>query len=461
LISKSIHILAVTLAFCFALSSFVIGLQSSSTIANFGTISLIRTRSYICGNYNSTHYYALNNVTGAYELISTDPVQTISYALSKLTIGRTWQETVALEGNFSIARTITLSVGSVLLDCRQATLTLTANTALISVTGGNNYTFLGGHFVGPNTASTNNMAFRFVSCSNCLIDGTDISGFPGNNGGIIEIGYGTSGMTVQNCNLHDNGVTMGINLLNAGYNKIINCIIANPSQGIFVADTCGYNQILGCEFYGWHQGNFGHAIYLDGGGASVGHNIVSGCKFHDPLGYAGVVIKCQNNSIHDNTFWNFPSGASPFSIYSQYSPCTANDNDCYNNTMTDCVWAVAIGNANDLSPTLGNKFHDNKFIRCSICFFLGGGDPVLYPCNTWVYYNTFTNCTEIFPLSPSSPSNIVNTVIAYNTFDANVPSADVTALKSYTNTMITGNSPWLADYNPVYDTNSPYYIPPK
>ena len=71
---------------------------------------------YECGNYNSTHYYAKNTITGNYELLSTDASSTISYALSKLTLGRTWQEALTLRGDFVIDSTIVLNQGNVLVD---------------------------------------------------------------------------------------------------------------------------------------------------------------------------------------------------------------------------------------------------------------------------------------------------------------------------------------------------------
>jgi hypothetical protein len=458
LISKRANFLGLALVSCLALLSYGLGQQQASIyIHNNGTIAL---RSYICGNYNSTHYYAQNTITGNYEQISTDAVQTINYAFSKLTPGRTWQETVFLKGSFSIGTTITLNQSNILLNCTQATLTLTVSTILFSVTSGSGYTFLGGHFVGPNTASTNNMVFRVMGCSSVLIDGADIRGFGGNNGGILVIGSTSSApMTVQNCNFHDNTNSMSLNLLNAGNNKIINCVFDNPSQGIFVSATCGYNQILGCEFYGWHQGGFGHAIYMDGGSGSKGNNIVSVCNFHDPLTYAALQVKSQSNKFYNNMLSNFPQAAVGFVIWSQYNQSTANDNEVYDNTFTNMYYGIWVGHGIDcLNPTLRNKIHDNDFTNVTNCIQLNpdlGNASTSHVDDTWIYYNKFSSCRDIFPPSDSAPSLIANTVVAYNVFDATVTDLSV---ESYTNTLVYGNAPWMADFPTPLP--SPLPIPP-
>lgn len=449
-------ILALVLLTFFALLGFGIALQSTSVlIRSNGTIVTTSPLRYICGNYNSTHYYAQNIATGQYERISTNAAQTISYALGKLTLGRTGQETVLLKGDFLIGTTITLNQGNVLLDCRQATLTLTTSTILFDISDGSHYTVLGGHCIGPNTGSAT--ALEITNCANVLVDGIDIEGFTGNFNGIILGGYGASGMTIQNCTLHDNAGSGGITIVNTGYGytKIINCSIGNPAQGIFIGAHCPSNQILGCEFYGWNVA-FGHAIYLDGSGSTdEGNNIVSGNIFHDGVNGAGLHIKCHNNSIHDNIFYNFSNtNTVPFSIYSQYSPSTANDNDIFNNTLTDCIYGMWVGNNPATYPTLRNKIHDNTFNRVTKCIMLNPWDGSTKTVEgTWIYYNTFRSCSNIFPLSESPANLIKNTVVAYNDFGGTVTDLSI---ESYVNTMVYGNV-GMADFN----VPSPLPIPPR
>jgi parallel beta-helix repeat protein len=288
-----------------------------------------------------------------------------------------------------------------------------------------------------------------------MIAGLEVENFSGSLTGAICGAYGSSYDTIQNCSIHDNTNNYCINLINSGHNRIINCHLYNSKAGMFVENGCPYNQILGCEFYG----NDGHSIYLDGGSASVANNIVSGCSFHDQLNGAGLQIKCQNNSIYNNVFYNFTgSGAPAFSIYSEYSPSYANDNDIFNNTFTNVVEAMWLGHNPANYPTLRNRIHDNTFTRVTNCIRLNPWEGAVNTVeDTWIYYNDFHSCTNPFPGTGGSASLIKNTVIAYNTFDATVPNAEVVALESYVNTMIYGNTPWMPDFN----VPSPLPIPPR
>jgi hypothetical protein len=215
-----------------------------------------------------------------------------------------------------------------------------------------------------------------------------------------------------------------------------------------VAYDNGHNLVSGVEFdhlsgLTYYGVSGAHGIYFDGGSGSVGQNNVTGCSFHDFTGGGGLQIKCQYNKVWNNTFTDFASGSVPFSIYSQYSGATANDNDIYDNTYTNCWFAIMIGNGACNSPTLRNKIHDSIFINVTYCIALDATDPSTQACNdTQVFHNTFTSCTNIFPTSPSSPSLIVNTVIRDNDFNAISVGSWVTTC---TNTSIYNNTA-MADY---------------
>ena len=446
MIPKRISILVLTIVTCFCFLSFGICQQHPSiSISSSGTISLIR--SYICGNYNSTHYYAENNLTGNYELISTDASQTISYALSKLTPERTWQETVYLKGAFSIITTVTLSQAKVLLDCRQATVTST--TAIPLIVRSSDVTILGGHWVGQ--VANTRIQFLGAGATRCTIDNFDANNFA------LEPGYDSTYITVQNCYFYDSTGNYFINFLNSGYNIVRNCHFHNGAvAALFFSAQCHHNQILSSEFDSMHN----HDIYLDGGSGSIGTNIIAGCSFHDHLYNAGAQIKCQNNKIYNNTFYNFlPSNTVGLSIYSEYSPSYANDNEVYNNTFTDMTEGIWLGHNPANYPTLRNKIHDNTFTNVTNCIGLNRWSGSTNTTeDTWIYYNHFYSCTSIFPGTGGPTSVIKNTVVAYNTFDTTVLNADVLALKSYVNTLIYGNAPWMVDYPTPLP--SPLPIPP-
>lgn len=427
-------------------------LSSVLSISNIGNISYNRARAYICGNYNSTYYYAKNNATGNYELISSSASQTISFALSKLTSGRTWQENVTLEGNFLIDTTITLSQGYVLLDCRQATLTSTAS--IIFDVHSAKVTFLGGYWIGASSGvSLTAIRFYGAGVTNCLVDGIDAKNFDGGSTdpGVIYCAGGTSYLIIQNCVIHDCPIiNFGIDLQGSGYHKVINCTVYNCRSGIFVSNGCVSCEILNSEFYG----NGNPDVYLDGG-SSVGNNLVHDNKFHKgSTGSGGAVnIKSQNNKIYNNQFYNFPTNAAvPFSIYSQYSNAHADNNEIYNNTFTDCYYTFWIGgNPTSQQPEVGNKIYNNTFTRCTYAILLNFQSSTAIS-DTWIYYNTFISCTAFLAVQGST--NVSNTVVAYNDFSQS-PVSDKSFETSYTNTMVYGNIN-LADYN----VPSPLPIPP-
>jgi hypothetical protein len=451
--------------------------QPSISISSSGTISL--KRSYICGNYNSTHYYAQNNVTGNYELISADATQTISYAVSKLTSGRTWQETVLLKGTFSIGTTVTLSAGNVKLDFSQATVNLAASIVAFRANAGN-ITFYGGQY-NPftNTGTHSQWVGRSGSSAiqawsdNCVVDGFEFSGFTDTLVGVLVAASGSSTMTMKNCYLHDNAGSGAINLVGSGgYHNIINCKISLGIMGIMGNPGVPNNKVIGCEFYGWNVSG-GHAIYFDGGGSNSGYNEVSGCTFHDGVNGAGLHIKCQWNTIHNNTFtrlYKFTGSETVgISLYSEFSGYTANDNDIYNNTFNDCYFGIWIGhNTQGNNPTLRNKIHNNVFTSVTKCIRLLAASNTAE--DTKIYYNDFHSCGNPFPNTGTSASLINNTVVAYNYFDASVPGADVSWIQSCVNSMSYQNTFFPSDttlamanfnYASVADSASYYYVAPR
>jgi hypothetical protein len=351
-------------------------------------------------------------------------------------------------GTFSLASTVTVNVNTLTLDARGATLNSTASIALDVTSSG--VTILGGHWVGPNTGTA--QAIRFMYAQNCVLRGADIEAFP-SYFGAVSVAFNSGLATIENCWVHDNGAgTPCINISgNTGHNQVLNCKLGNSGMGVMVnSGGVQYDQILGCEFYGWETGSGTqcHGIYLDGqGGSDEGHNIISGCSFHDPHDGAGIVVKCQSNCIRDNTFYNFPTNAAVgISLYSQYSSCTANDNEIYGNTFTDMYYGIWIGQdaSFTLSPTLRNRYHDNVFTRVTICFgFLSNG-PACVTSDTDIYYNTFSQCTTGITCLWTSTPYVTNTTIAYNNFGGAAVTQVV--LTSCTNTMVYGNT-GLADFN--------------
>jgi len=446
MVSKKIRNLLLAFVFCIAFSSFGTALVPSSiTIGFMGTISPSSYHRYTCGNYNSTHYYAQNDVTRLYEFMSADAAETVNYAVGELTPGRTWQETVFLKGNFLIDTAIILRQSHILVDCRQATLVATV-TNTFDVRAGN-IDFLGGVWTGSGSST----AIRFYGnvVLNCVVDGAELKNFTGNLIGVINCAYGSSYITIQNCNIHDNSGNYGLSLQGFGQCRIINTTLGNARAGCFVGRDTPSNEFIRCEFYG----NGNPDIYLDGGGTG-GYNMVRECYFFNPDIGGTINIKCPNNKVYDNTFENISSAAVGIHFFGQYGNAHCDDNDVYNNTFINVVNAMWVGAGADSSGTTSrNLIHDNSFIGCDTVFIFNPfGNTTSITAKNRIYYNKFTDCTDIFTAySPSS--QLVDTIIAYNNFS---PSTSGTVIETVgTNTMVYGNV-GLADFN----VPSPLPIPP-
>jgi hypothetical protein len=459
------------------------GQQQNEAPPIYCSVTIAFKRSYICGNYNSTHYYAQNNGTGNYELISTDAAQTISYAISKLTPGRTWQETVVLKGTFSIGTTITLSAGDTLLDFSQANVTVTSSVTAFQDYGGNNTFYGGGTYDFANDVYTSKSVWTGVNGASAIyiyaqgstIDGFEFSGFSGGSAGVAIPAIGSSYVTIENCWYHNVGSdTTLINICGGGYDQFL---YNKLQSGISSSDrgwTCimdnghGKHQtIMYNDFSGFFDSG-AHAIYSDRGDAPGGYNVVAFNRFHDITGGAGYQVKTNNNLIYNNTFINMPSStAPPISLYSELSGYTANDNQLYNNTVTNCYYFCCLGHEDDASPTLRNLFYDNVFTNVTNVFeFITQSNVNSAVVDTKIYYNDFHNCGTAFTTwTPTTTATLFqNTVIAYNYIDeaSTVPTMANTMI--YYNTLFPPSTTLVianSNYNNVINASSWYYVVPR
>jgi len=250
--------------------------------------------------------------------------------------------------------------------------------------------------------------------------------------------------------------------------------IGSGGIGLFCNDdkgTANYAEITDCIF-----DNLGyHSIYLESNQEAIGnpqtdgHCIVAGNTFINMQGtnLAGVHLKVPSCLIYNNVFENWSATGYQYgygvSAYGDYPNSNCYDNEIYNNTFKNIPLAIAIGSGPSEAPQLRNKVYNNTFINIpsindggAICLNLGSVSTQTN--DTWIYFNRFYNCSLPFPPTDGSYSLVTNTVIAYNTFDATVPSSEQTALHSYVNTLIYGNTPWMADY-PI-PLPSPLPVPP-
>lgn len=292
-----------------------------------------------------------------------------------------------------------------------------------------------------------NSRFQNMDCNNLRIDGM----------------WASSYVLVAYCYFHNVSNPSGdctINLQNDGHNTIQHCRFKTFRDGVLTGHLATHNKILHCEFDDANA----HAIYIDGAQGGGGHNEIAHNKFTKQNVQACLHIKCPENKIYDNDFYDFPSGGIAFSIYSQYSPSYANDNDIYDNRFTNISAAISLGTAEPSAyPTLQNKIHDNVFTNVKFCFCLTGlgAEIANVVKDTWIYYNKFINCTYPFhqDFNSHGVDKVVNTVIAYNEFAPAVPQIEVDLLHTMNNMMIYGNT-GLADFNVPTPPPIPPPVPP-
>jgi parallel beta-helix repeat protein len=399
-------------------------------------------------------YQATNSVGGV--VASAETLETVMMTMEGLVSAG---QSLALVGNdLVLTNTVAMNKG-LTYNLTQATITVTGSFNVFAIGGGNGYIFSGGHIIGPNSSSAG-IVFRCVNCSSVAIAGTMIEKFTGTDlGGAVVFGYGSTKMKLTNVTFNSYGKG-GVTLVNEGNNEITYCKFSDVSNGIFAGD-CGHNKILHNEFENWHV-SMGHAIYIDGSGANTGYNEIAHNDFHNGANGAALHIKCEENDIYDNDFRDMGSGAVAFSIYSEHSGYAANNNKIHDNRFNNCYFGFWIGHNADAEPTVGNKIYSNIFTNITKCImpspFEGG---INYVDDTWIYYNTFINCGQVF-WSSGTNNLIRNTVVAYNDFSQSQPSLLV--LKGYVNSMVYGNT-GLDDYNvpttpPIPPPSQPPSPPP-
>jgi hypothetical protein len=359
---------------------------------------------------------ATENV-GAHRTTSGATVTVINTVIGWMASG----DTVEFQNSFTIGSTITFSKSNITLDFGNSQLTFGASGNGFVVSSANYVAFLNGELMGADYA--------------------------------IVAGFGSSYVTVQNCTIHGQTgtATAGAVLItstNSGYNQIINCVFYDENQPIFVCASSPHNTITGNTFHDSGYGGTGCGIYFDGGGSPLvaGFNEVSGCDFYDWRSNCAIAMKCSNNTIHDNNFWNF-SDIVCISTFAAYPTSTANDNAFYNNTFTDCTYGLWFGGNSgypdgQAQPVLRSLIYNNVFTNVSKPIELNNWWAGSAINDTRVYYNEFISCSKAIYVESGS-SNVSNTIVAWNTFSPSISNPEI---QTYTNTMVYNNT-GLADYN--------------
>jgi len=403
-------------------------------------------------------------------------------------------QTMALIGEFVISSQITISKASIALNFSQASVTVTTGGTTIPfrVTA-SSITFYGGHEIqntspdplnpaytittdpsnnGGHITGSGNPYYAFQTASSyTTFDGFDISGFgsSGSAGGCVVASSGSSYMTIKNCYLHNMAsreYVTAINVLGgSGYHNVSHNIIDVSFTG-FLSAGSGHNTIEYNEFKNWHVSLLGHAIYIDGSAGNDGYNEVANNYFHDGTSGNAIYFKTVYNKAHDNLIKNLNTGNAPgIQLFGELGSYTASYNEIYNNRIESCVLGLWIRTGSGRAD--GNLVYGNTFYNVQNMIQLSSGSLQ----TNKIYYNDFYNVSGRHPFpAQSGGGSIQNTVVAYNYFDAVVPSADVSWLQSCSNTMIYQNTFFppntnvtMSNYNyaSVIDPTSLYYVAPR
>lgn len=329
----------ITLVSCFALSSFGMGqLQSTLSISNSGTIKYYR--SYVCGNYNSTHYYAQNNVTGVYERISSDATSIISYALNSLSAGRTWKEQVVLDGNFSLNTRIYIPSYTILRI--QGTLTTSSTSTPLIIAGGSSGAHI--HFIEIHGGSvklpsgTIWSAIWLYCTDDALIEGVDARGCTAVR---LEV---CNRINVTQCNL--TAIESGACVLLDTSNDIFllnNRISGTPGKKVQTILTqgdpvgCKRVTIQGNDITQWGDDGGCHGAYI--GIAATSDITIIDNDFHDAQPNSGNAIRFDgsNGYIARNKFRNLLSSANCAFIGTALTTSIVSNVTVTNNTVQNVL----------------------------------------------------------------------------------------------------------------------------
>jgi parallel beta-helix repeat protein len=229
-----------------SLASFSFGYVYGQITLSFQTIieegSMVTESSYIIFA-DGLGYYARNGQTGAMDYEGTIAITVINDALSSLTSGREWLETLTLKGNFTLTNVIDIGAWTY-LDLTDARLTMDNNVDSSCIYVGNYSIIEGGFLVGNKDHNSAG------------------SGIVVNNQYFVKIHH------IEIHEFADSGIHIGGP---RGVVFITDCvIISNGKSGIYIAYS-GDNIIMSNDIGGHQESGYAGITLL--GGA---HNLIEG-----------------------------------------------------------------------------------------------------------------------------------------------------------------------------------------
>jgi parallel beta-helix repeat protein len=377
-----------TLFFCIFISNIAVGqIQNACTIRNIATIEY--SRSYVCGNYNSTHYYAKNNITDKIEIISSDAITVINYALNSLTAGRTWKEKVSLHGNFSLNNFISLPSFTILVI--NGTLTTSSTSIpLIKVTDKEIIEIHGGSLVLP--PGTNRPTIWLNYATDVLIEDAEVRG-----SGAIKMEY-SNRITVKKCNLlgiescavvlldSSNDIILTQNKISGTIGKVIQGILTQGSLG------CTGVLIEGNEIAMFGGVDGAHGVYI---GIAATHDVnITDNYFHDAFPNSGCAIRFDGSHgyISQNRFWNLQNCLIVVFVGTTLTTSVVTNVTIIKNTVQNAVRGFYIYARNNNTTKI--LVLENEISNCSDFGVMLFGESGKYVEKCTIADNVIYNCTN-------------------------------------------------------------------
>lgn len=410
---------------------------------------------------SETWTYSVYDNTSALITTSSNATTAIQAALNSLTVDRTTQEKVIMQGDFATTGAISVPSYTVLELNGTVTLATGSDSHMVEASDKEQIEIVGGDWDGNmlnNHAGTSTRGFNFESCSYVTIRDlgvhdvaydniacldcsfVNVTGCDIYNAGNYALGesywghglgmYWSSNCTVDGNHIYDcasggcyfyceDDSTVQYN----NYNTIINNLVERTmTSGLSIGmrgaeDVAEYgvisnNTCINCGMDGYHPSlNFGFSD-------ATGQRMPSYCVMeNNTVTYdgsvecgCGIEITAQNSTVRyntiNNTYW------AGILVSGQYNEVSHNDISDVNSS-----WSAAIqvydGNYNEVSNNTIYRSADGTLPR-GLSLYTNTDDTNLGSSNNRLIYNTVTNATELAVMVYDAPC--ANNEIAYNTF---------------------------------------------
>lgn len=377
----------------------------------------------------------------------TDPTQVIDFAMGNLTSGRTWKQTIIIQGDFTVSSTILVpSYTKIILNGRirlanAADVSIMSNANLVT-TGATSIELEGGDYDGNNAnqVGTSVSALYFANCSDLKIHGITAHNSEryGLRVGSTQLGATNdpnSFVTLTDDTFYDNTWD---NVVLSCAGSVTACSFYPSVTSNFLSFVVGKGITASGNFFYNQKNGQGYGVGFEYGSSNctVTGNTFINCTFGVNLstkaeegnvisannflsypteGVCAINLNGTDNIISSNTISGYQNATvDGWGIYLNHG---ATDNSIYGNTITLCKYAFV-----SEAEVSGNKIYEN---------YLDGNTNVAYwgDTNTLVRWNfgyktegsaAAVNVTATtWTFTPSNVTNILRVYASFNSTEVN------------------------------------------